>query len=80
VKVIGVDWQDPARSKALGVVAQTKVTYPIVVDDGSVLRAQGLPKLILLDKKGQIAYQAYVKITSLAQLEGLVRTHLGVSL
>jgi cytochrome c biogenesis protein CcmG/thiol:disulfide interchange protein DsbE len=80
VKVLGVDWQDPNREKALAFAAEAKVTYPLVVDDRPVLRAQGLPKLILLDENGRIAFQEYVAITSLAQLETLVRKHLGVTL
>jgi cytochrome c biogenesis protein CcmG, thiol:disulfide interchange protein DsbE len=81
VQVLGVNWRDPARDKALAVARETGVTYPLVVDkDGSVLEARGLPKLIMIDAKGRIAYQAYVEITSRKQLEDLVHTHLGVHL
>lgn len=80
VKVLGIDWRDPARDKALAVAKETGVTYPLVVDPGDVVPGKVLPKLILLDDKGHIAYQAYVEIKSLAQLEGLVRKHLGVDL
>lgn len=80
VKVLGINWRDPARSKALAVARETGVTYPLVVDPGDVVPGRVLPQLILLDEKGHIAYQAYVEIKSLAQLEGLVHKHLGVVL
>jgi cytochrome c biogenesis protein CcmG/thiol:disulfide interchange protein DsbE len=80
VRIIGVDWEDPARSKALAVADAAKLSYPLIVDAKPVLRAQGLPKLFMVDAKGKIAYEGYAKISSLKQLEGLVRKHLGVDL
>ena len=80
VKVLGINWRDPARDKALAVARQTRVTYPLVVDTGDVVPGRALPKLILLDAKGRIAYQAYVEIKSRKQLEDLVHTHLGAGL
>ncbi len=43
------------------------------------LRAAVLPKLILVDDDGTVAYEKYVEIKSLAQLEQLVEKHLGVA-
>ena len=81
VDVLGVDWRDPNRESALKFAAATGVTYPLVVDpEGSLVKARGLPSLILLDAKGRIAYQAYVEIKSRKQLEDLVRKHLGADL
>lgn len=80
VKVLGIDWMDPARDRALALADRAGLTYPLVVDRDRKIPGQALPKLILLDPHGRIAYQEYVEITSLAQLEGLVRKHLGVTL
>jgi hypothetical protein len=51
-----------------------------VVDDEPEIRANGLPKLILVDENGVIAHEEYVEITSLEQLVQLVEEHLGVVL
>jgi biopolymer transport protein ExbD len=52
----------------------------LVVDDQPAFRVNFLPRLVLVDADGKIAYQQYVEIKSLAQLEGLVEKHLGMSL
>jgi hypothetical protein len=50
------------------------------VDSRPEIRAQALPRLVLVDRTGRIAFQEYVEIKSLAQLEQLVEKHLGVTL
>ncbi len=80
VKVLGVDWMDPARGKALALADRAGLTYPLVVDQDRKIPGQALPKLIMLDAKGRIVFQEYVEIKSLAQLDSLVRTHLKVHL
>jgi thiol-disulfide isomerase/thioredoxin len=79
VDVLGVDWQDTRPDKARALIRRTGVTYPLVTDPEGTLRNTYLPKLILLDADGQVAYEKYIQITSLAQLERLVRTHLKVA-
>jgi len=79
VSVLGVDWQETVGSAARSLVARSKVQYPLVVDPDGKLRANFLPKLILVDAKGNIAYQEYVEIKSADQLEKLVADYLGVS-
>lgn len=78
VDVLGVDWQDTQPLNALRLAERSGVTYPLVADTQPEIRAQGLPRLLLLDEKGDIAYDQYVEITSLEQLEDLVSEHLGV--
>ncbi len=80
VKVLGVDWMDPARGKALALADRAGLTYPLVVDQDRKIPGQALPKLIMLDAKGRIVFQEYVEIKSLAQLDSLVRKHLKVHL
>ena len=55
------------------------MTYPLVTDPEGRLRNKYLPKLILLDEDGKVAYQKYVEIKSVAQLESLVEKHLEVT-
>ena len=51
-----------------------------MVDSEPAIRAEFLPRLVLVDAQGRIAFQEYVEIKSLGQLEGLVEKHLGVTL
>jgi thiol-disulfide isomerase/thioredoxin len=78
VGVLGVDWQDTQPLNALRLAQRTGVNYPLVADTEPKLKARGLPRLVLIDDQGDIAYDEYVEIKSLAQLEDLVAEHLGV--
>ena len=80
VRVLGVDWQDTQSDRARALAKRSGVTYPLVVDAEPAFRANFLPRLVLVDADGRIAYEEYVEIRSLDQLEGLVEKHLGVSL
>lgn len=77
VDVIGIDFQDTQKAKARELILQTGVTYPLYEDPDGVTRARGLPQLILVDGQGHRAFEQYVEITSVAQLEQLVEKHLG---
>ncbi len=79
VQVIGIDFQDTQHGKARQLIDDTGVTYPLFLDPDGDVRARGLPQVILVDEKGRRAYDDYVEITSVAQLEKLVQKHLGVS-
>lgn len=79
VGVLGVDWQDTLPGRALELARRTGVTYPLVADTEPHIRGNVLPQLILIDSHGDIAFRQYVEITSLRQLEGLVRKHLGTA-
>jgi cytochrome c biogenesis protein CcmG, thiol:disulfide interchange protein DsbE len=80
VSVLGVDWQDVQTDRARDLASESGVTYPLVVDSEPKIRTKTLPRVILLDAHGRIAYQESVEITSLDQLERLVEKHLGVTL
>jgi thiol-disulfide isomerase/thioredoxin len=80
VAVVGVDFQETDDDAATTLLEASKVEYPVVADPDGVLRAIGLPEILLVDGSGRIAYREYVEITSLSQLEGLVEKHLGVTL
>jgi cytochrome c biogenesis protein CcmG, thiol:disulfide interchange protein DsbE len=80
VSLLGVDWQDTQLDRARQLATDSGVTYPLVVDSEPEIRGRFLPKLVLLDADGDIAYEEYVEIKSLDQLEQLVEKHLGVTL
>jgi thiol-disulfide isomerase/thioredoxin len=76
VEVLGIDFQETRPAAARELARETGVDYRLVSDPDGALRAVGLPKVMLLDEQGRIAHEEYVEITSVAQLERLVRTHL----
>lgn len=78
VDVLGVDWNDTQPERALQLAKETGVTYPLVADTEPVIRGQVLPRILLVDAEGDVVHDEAVEITSVAQLEGLVREHLGV--
>jgi thiol-disulfide isomerase/thioredoxin len=80
VSVLGVDWQDTQPDRARRLAGRSGVAYPLVVDREPAIRNRFLPSLILLRPDGTTAFQEYVEITSLAQLEQLVAKHLGMTL
>jgi cytochrome c biogenesis protein CcmG/thiol:disulfide interchange protein DsbE len=80
VSVLGVDWQDTQGDLARALAQRSGITYPLVVDSEPSIRAHLLPRLVLIDAHGKIAYQEYVEIKSLDQLEQLVEQHLGMTL
>ncbi len=80
VDVLGIDWRDPARDRAVAFAREAGVTYPLVVDtSGEAVRNKVLPRLILVDASGAVVYSENLEIKSLGQLEKLVRTHLEVT-
>ena len=79
VDVLGVDWQETRVDRARTLITRAGVTYPLVSDPGGKVRNTYLPKLIMLDQDGKVTYQKSIQIKSLAELEKLVRQHLGVS-
>lgn len=78
VDVVGIDFQETRPDAALKLASDSGVRYPLYADPDGELRAFGLPKLILLDEQGSVAYEEYVEITSVDQIETLVAKHLGV--
>ena len=87
VPVLGIDYQDVQPLAAMELAQKSGVTYPLLADPQAALSAanplpviQGLPMLVLVDQDGRIAYQAFVEVKSLGQLEDLVRSKLGVDL
>lgn len=78
VAVLGVDWNDTQPEQALRLAKETGVTYPLLADTEPAIRGQVLPRVLLIDAEGDIVHDEAVVIRSTAQLEDMVRTHLGV--
>ena len=79
VDVLGIDWQDTQLGKARALIRQTGVTYPLVADPRGQVHNTYLPKLILVDEHGKVAYAKYIQIKSLGEIEKLVQQHLEVA-
>jgi thiol-disulfide isomerase/thioredoxin len=87
VPLLGIDYQDVQPYAAMQLVRDTGVTYPLLADPQASLSGaaplpvvRGLPVVVLVDDDGRVVHTEAVAITSLAQLEDLVRTNLGVDL
>jgi thiol-disulfide isomerase/thioredoxin len=85
VGVLGIDYNDTQAEKALSLIKDTGVTYPLLADPatdmvgkGAFQRIIGLPVLALVDEHGDVVFQEPLEIKSLRQLEELVADHLGV--
>ena len=82
VAVVGVDTEDDPAD-ALTFAAQHGMHYPSLVDDDKhVLRtvSSGPPVTLFMDATGHITYRQRGQFHSLAEIEKLVATHLGVTL
>lgn len=84
LRVIGVDYQDPQPDRALDLVADAGVTYPLLADPAGKLhgplRVLGLPGIVFVDESGEVTDVRYLQIESYGQLRDLVREHLDVRL
>lgn len=76
VAVLGIDYEDPNRDKAIAMALASKVSYPLVSDSDGALSVKFLPQFLLIDEQGEVVWKDYVAITSRAQLEALVKEHL----
>lgn len=82
LQVVGVSSEDP-QTDALTFARQYGMRYPNVIDDdGRILRAYrpGPPVTLFLDPAGHLVYKHSGRFRTAAELEALVREHLGVSL
>lgn len=83
VKVIGVDWQDPRPSYAIGFADELGLTYPQLADpEGATrapLRITALPITLLVSATGEVVHTEYGAVDSIETLSALVADHLGIS-
>ncbi len=79
VEVVGIDFQETRVDRARAMLREAGVTYPVYADPDGELRAVALPKVVLVDAEGEIAFEQYLEIDGADQLADLAREHLGVS-
>lgn len=82
VRVIGVDWQDPRPSYAIGFADELGLTYPQLADpEGATrapLRITALPITVLVNARGRIVHTETGPVESVHDLATLISEHLGV--
>jgi thiol-disulfide isomerase/thioredoxin len=83
VGVLGVDYLDTRPDKALELVRDTGVTYPLLADPGGALRTdlriRGLPGVAFVGADGSVQVQFGV-VDSYAELRAMTEKQLGVRL
>ena len=82
LSVVGVLTEDPARN-GLEFARQFGVRYPSVVDEQGDLKrgiSPGLPVTLFLDADGRVVHTERGAFADRAEVDGLVRQHLGVDL
>ena len=88
VAVLGVDFNDVHPEGALALAEETAVTYPSIADPGGELMAEdtfaiarrGLPAFVFVDAEGAVVGQHSGGVDSIAEVEELVDTYLGIEL
>ena len=83
VQVLGIDYQDTQPKRALELIGDTGVTYPLLADPAGQIRApfrvRGLPGVLFVDDDGNVVHLEYTVIRSYEQLRDLVEEHLDVT-
>ena len=88
VSVVGIDYGDTNPDEALGLARDSGVAFPLLADPNGLTGGRKLavnpdrtlPIIVLVAADGSIAWQGYQQIHDVAELEGLVREHLGIDL
>ena len=88
VAVVGVDFNDVHPEGALALAEETGATYPSIADPGGELMAEdtfaigrrGLPAFVFVDADGAVVGQHSGGVDSVADVEQLVDTYLGIDL
>ena len=88
VAVVGVDFNDVHPDGALALAEETGATYPSIADPGGELMAEdtfaigrrGLPAFVFVDADGAVVGQHSGGVDSVADVEQLVDTYLGIDL
>ncbi|WP_193611074.1 redoxin domain-containing protein [Nocardioides lijunqiniae] len=86
VQVLGLNWSDPRRSKALELLDDTGVTFDVIADPKGETgeppnqRIPALPTIWMIDADGTVTYRRPEAIKSYDELVALVEEHLDVDL
>lgn len=83
VRIIGIDFDDPAPDDAIELAKASGVKYPLLADrDASIkgsLAVVGLPQTVFVDAQGRMVATERAPFRSYADLTVAIRRHLGVS-
>lgn len=83
IRVLGVDFDDPAPDDAIELLKVSGVTYPQLVDRDSTIRTSfavvGLPQTVFVDAQGRMVATERMPFRSYADLTAAIKRHLGVT-
>ncbi len=83
LRIIGIDFDDPAPDDAIELARVSGVTYPLLVDRSSATKGSlavvGLPHTVFVDAQGRMVATERAPFRSYADLTAAIRRHLGVT-
>ena len=83
LRIIGVDFDDPASDDAIALAKASGVTYPLVTDRDAEIKGPlavvGLPQTVFVDAQGRMVATERAPFRSYADLTAAIQQHLGVS-
>ncbi len=83
LRILGVDFDDPAPDDAIELAKASGVTYPLMTDRDSVLKGAlavvGLPQTVFVDAQGRMVATERTPFRSYADLTAAIQRHLGVT-
>lgn len=83
LRILGVDFDDPAPDDAIELLKVSGVTYPQLVDRDSAIRTSlavvGLPQTVFVDAQGRMVATERTPFRSYADLTAAIKQHLGVT-
>lgn len=83
LRIIGIDFADPAPDDAIELLKVSGVTYPQLVDPDSEIRTPftvaGLPQTVFVDAQGRMVATERIPFRSYADLTAAISRHLGVN-
>lgn len=83
LRIVGIDFDDPAPDDAIELLKSSGVTYPQLVDRDSAVRTSlgvvGLPQTVFVDAQGRMVATERIPFRSYADLTAAISRHLGVT-
>lgn len=82
VQIVGLDVEETKASDAIAFAKKHEMAWPQIHDPNGATRGvfgMGVPVTWFVDKNGHVAFKKVGQIHSLAELKGLLKTHLGIS-
>lgn len=83
LRIIGIDYKDPAPDAAIELARLSGVTYPQLIDadedSKTELKVVALPQTVFVDAQGTMVATERGKFSSYAELTSAIEQHLGVT-